>query len=724
MNSKKIRIVQIQFIALSVFSLIQFAEIFLHPEVLFYHELWSTLSLMSILFFGFFGFLPVLILQALGEFFLGKLSWYQRKPYLVPLFLSFCYLLMLQVFLFEKVYYEVSHYYWMVLTCVLLVLTVILSQSFVFRLAFSFLFMIMFSGLSLLEWYSFGVERLETSNKKSPNILVLFSDTTRADHVSFLGYNKSTTPHIDEMAKKAAVFENVLSTSSWTKPAMASFFTSKYLLTNEIHRQEFPLITDQTGLAEFFSSVGYDTAFFSANPNASSYYRASSGFRYMLQPDPASHFPLYDFVLPRFLKYFANLPKAVQFENVRSRLVNFQEALGFSSIDELDQFQKNQIKSKVIAENESDLYRKQIATLLPQYEDLYKSIHLSDDKWRNRMTPLFFWIYQKSLEFVFVSLKGARGKVIVDHWLADYELVDDFKSWFKTVRDPNKPFLLHFQFMSPHTPYHEKPPILIPSFGAERKEDIEVAPAKHVLPSQGAPELPADELASLVDNYDSSIRVTDANIRDIISYLEEAGMMNDTIVVYVSDHGEAFYEHGIYDHMYSLYSELVHVPLMIFWKDKIHPLKSNYPASLVDLYPTLVTLAGYSNEQLAFDGQSLFDRHHNPVDVDADERERYGAVVLGVKPKPMLGVNNLYDPWNKSGHQQMQGYHRFIAVGGTKWVHEIEASDLNPASSDFTERFFEFKLDVPNESLVDSARSVDAAKPFLSKLPMFPKNLF
>jgi arylsulfatase A-like enzyme len=61
-----------------------------------------------------------------------------------------------------------------------------------------------------------------------PNIIVILLDTLRPDYLGFMGGGTETAPFLAQLAKKSAVFENALSTSTWTAPSTASLFTSLY----------------------------------------------------------------------------------------------------------------------------------------------------------------------------------------------------------------------------------------------------------------------------------------------------------------------------------------------------------------------------------------------------------------------------------------------------------------------------------------------------------------
>jgi len=63
---------------------------------------------------------------------------------------------------------------------------------------------------------------------QGPNVLIVVADALRADHLGCYGYPKPTSPNIDQFAQEGLVFEKATTIAPWTKPAIASLFTSLY----------------------------------------------------------------------------------------------------------------------------------------------------------------------------------------------------------------------------------------------------------------------------------------------------------------------------------------------------------------------------------------------------------------------------------------------------------------------------------------------------------------
>ena len=106
--------------------------------------------------------------------------------------------------------------------------------------------------------------------------------------------------------------------------------------------------------------------------------------------------------------------------------------------------------------------------------------------------------------------------------------------------------------------------------------------------------LPHEDWASLgdtdLDRYDQEIAFTDREIGRLLAALEERGLSKRTVVIFTSDHGEEFGDHGGKYHE-TLYEEIVQVPLTIRVPGRT-PGESAVPAEQVDFVPTILALAG------------------------------------------------------------------------------------------------------------------------------------
>ena len=100
--------------------------------------------------------------------------------------------------------------------------------------------------------------------------------------------------------------------------------------------------------------------------------------------------------------------------------------------------------------------------------------------------------------------------------------------------------------------------------------------------------------------YDSEIAFTDHHIGRVLERLRELELYQDTLIIFVSDHGEEFKEHGDLGHAHSLYSEVVGIPLIVRYPGA-PPATVTRPVSAVDVYPTVLEALGLEPHEVGLE---------------------------------------------------------------------------------------------------------------------------
>jgi len=156
-------------------------------------------------------------------------------------------------------------------------------------------------------------------------------------------------------------------------------------------------------------------------------------------------------------------------------------------------------------------------------------------------------------------------------------------------RNRERPFFLYLHTMDPHAPY--EPPAPYDTMFATGYRG----------PVGGAYEGPAafsnartpEELAHVRALYDGDVRDNDDRIAELVEVLREAGLLDRTLIVVTSDHGEEFREHGKFEHGQSLYRELLDVPLVLRLPGAIPAgVRVETRVSGLDVMPTILTILG------------------------------------------------------------------------------------------------------------------------------------
>ncbi|MCZ6817653.1 MAG: sulfatase [Planctomycetota bacterium] len=124
-----------------------------------------------------------------------------------------------------------------------------------------------------------GCDRSEPATAPvRPNILLISVDTLRRDHLGIYGYPRATSVNIDAIAQNGAVFDNAVSTSSWTLPAHASMLTGLYPAFHGLQDDGTKLAPDRPALAEKLRNLGYYTLAVVSHVYVSSEFGLERGF--------------------------------------------------------------------------------------------------------------------------------------------------------------------------------------------------------------------------------------------------------------------------------------------------------------------------------------------------------------------------------------------------------------------------------------------------------------
>jgi arylsulfatase A-like enzyme len=178
-----------------------------------------------------------------------------------------------------------------------------------------------------------------------------------------------------------------------------------------------------------------------------------------------------------------------------------------------------------------------------------------------------------------------------------------------------------------------------------------------------------------LDWYDGGIAYIDCELTSLLAVLAERGVLDETILVVTSDHGEQFGEHGKYEHTNSLYAQVTHVPLVIRYPPRIPGgRRINRVVTLQDLAATLVDLSGVAGDRLG--GRSLgglakgVGGNGNPV---VAELEQHSGVAIFAAPE----TRAIFDDT-----------HHYITADGAPdelYAYKLDPSETNNLASAATQ---------------------------------------
>ncbi len=174
-----------------------------------------------------------------------------------------------------------------------------------------------------------------------------------------------------------------------------------------------------------------------------------------------------------------------------------------------------------------------------------------------------------------------------------------------------QPWLLFLRHLDPHTPYLPPAPYERMFYGGNEcdPKNKSMAPVMAFKPfcDYFASWLPPGitDKDYVTAQYDGGVAYMDACIQTLFTALETKGILDETLVVITSDHGETLYDHDCYFDHHGMYDCTLHVPLIIRYPGKVPAGKrvAGY-SQHYDLVPTLMELAGIA-PGIQFDGKSL-----------------------------------------------------------------------------------------------------------------------
>lgn len=300
---------------------------------------------------------------------------------------------------------------------------------------------------------------------KKPNVFIYLVDALRADHLSCYGYDKETTPFIDEFSKDGILFRNFFANASWTKPAVGSILTGLYPHKHRAETREEKLSSDVIMLSEILKLNGYYTIYLTSNVNI-------------------------------------------------SKEFNFNQSIDY-------------YKWSPVYDNSSEILNSDLFSFIENNPGILEE-------------PIFAYIHT----------------------------------------------------IDPHEPYVPQEPFL--KFMRKDIEKKGLAFSSDINLKRSTEGLSKEDIEFIMSLYDCEIYQNDFHFNKFIEFLKEKELFENSIVIFVSDHGEQFFEHGELFHGYSIYNEEIHIPLIIkFPHNEFSGTQSDLFLSQVDLMPTLLNYLGY-----------------------------------------------------------------------------------------------------------------------------------
>jgi uncharacterized sulfatase len=412
--------------------------------------------------------------------------------------------------------------------------------------------------------------------KSSPNIVLIVLDTHRLDRLNTYGYHRNTSPNIEAFARQATVFENGVSTAQWTIPSHASMFTGEYPATHQTLQAHHTLDSRFITLTQLLKMKGYKTTGFCNNPLVGV---LDNGLKRGFDT-----FYNYSGVVPSVPRSSSHIPEPL-----------------------------NRIW---------EWYTQQLRKLSYPIQNAFAH---SDLLFRLSLHPKIVPLW--------TTLANFKGNTVNSLRDARTFLADAYRA------NSTKPHFTFINLMETHFPY-SPPETFIDRFAPYFKEERE---ARDFIRRYNAEifrwlapaEKPFKEIeaAILNDMYDAEVSYQDHLLGDLLEFLTQKEVADNTLTIIVGDHGEGLGEHNSIGHAFVAYQELIHVPLIIKFPDQA--AVEQRPTEAVSTRRIFHTILDLANIQ-------IFETQHRPtIDVKSLNLLR---TVQGKDPEQELVFTEAYAP--------------------------------------------------------------------------------
>ncbi len=386
-----------------------------------------------------------------------------------------------------------------------------------------------------------------TAKPGSPNILLIMTDQQRYDTLGANGNPIIKTPHLDALAAESANFSHCFVQSPVCVPSRACFFTGRYAHAHRNRVNYTRLAPTETLFPKLLQGAGYTTGI------------VGKSHLYYDYPPPAEE----------------------------ARRTGFDDVELHDGVSKTDEWSAYATWRK-----END----------PQRDMPYRATVGSDPTLKASLGPKdnpFRSIIDK--DYTDTAWTGLRTR----HYLEQYAQSD-------------RPFFLFSSFWKPHSPYEVPAPcdsmysdVEIPLPRRESRETIEAMPphlSRFILRGEARGQkaefdMSPERLQWLWRSYYGTISHIDDEVGAILKTLEDTGLAENTIVVFVSDHGDQMLEHGLTGKNV-FFEGSVRVPFMMRYPGHIETGPRDELVMSIDLLPTLFELCGVETPYNAH-GESL-----------------------------------------------------------------------------------------------------------------------
>ena len=231
-----------------------------------------------------------------------------------------------------------------------------------------------------------------------------------------------------------------------------------------------------------------------------------------------------------------------------------------------------------------------------------------------------------------------------------------------------QPFFLAAGFFRPHTPFvapaaffemNPREGIVVPDYADSSLAQLPPLAQRSIRGKKVQVDLAQDTAQIVIQAYRASVSFVDAQVGKVLMALKETGLDDNTLVVFLSDHGYHLGEHGHWQKQ-TLFEEATRVPMIFRNPDEPSSGETEVgPVELVDLYPTVAAWAGLVPPD-GLPGRNVLANRN------AEKKTRAGAYTEWRKGASLRTERHRITRWGEEGE-----------LGWELYDHEMDPDELD-----------------------------------------------